>query len=359
MMREEFVSDLTEGMVTARDIYSSDGIMIVPRGIILTDPIIRHLEALGVFTVKVEDDLKQPEPAPFIHTEDYVEFKQQYSDVKDKVNNAFEAVLRKDADAEEINQIVNDSWQICSNSKNSYDTINMLYSMHSYSDATYTHCMNVGIIAALIGKWLGWSEEKQRLLHMCGLFHDIGKLQIPKEVLDKPSKLTDEEYDIMKQHTLKGYELIKNMGLAPSVVNAALMHHERCDGSGYPNGLTGDKIDKLAKVVAIADVYEAMTANRVYRSAMCPFDVVARFEETGFQEFETEYLLVFLQNIVDSYLHSRVLLSNGEKAEIILINRQKGSRPLVMTSSGKPIDLNTEKDIRITHIYGYDEIDEM
>ena len=101
-----------------------------------------------------------------------------------------------------------------------------------------------------------------------------------------------------------------------------------------------------------------MFPERMHRLAD-PSVVVARFEETGFQEFETEYLLVFLQNIVDSYLHSRVLLSNGEKAEIILINRQKGSRPLVMTSSGKPIDLNTEKDIRITHIYGYDEIDEM
>lgn len=358
-MREEFVNDLTEGMVTARDIFSDDGIMIVPRGIILTEPIIRHLEALGVFSVKVEDELREPEPEPMVNTEEFVEFKQQYSDVKDKVNNAFEAVLRKDADAEVINQIVNDSWQMCSKSRNSYDTINMLYSMHSYSDATYTHSMNVGIIAALIGKWLGWSEDKQRLLHMCGLFHDIGKLGIPKEILDKPSKLTDEEYSIMKQHTLRGYELIKDMGLAPSVVNAALMHHERCDGSGYPNGLKGDKIDKLAKIVAIADVYEAMTANRVYRSAMCPFDVVARFEENGFLHFETEYLLVFLHNIVDSYLHSKVLLSNGEKAEIILINRQKGSRPLVMTSSGKPIDLNVEKDIRITHIYGYEDFDEI
>ncbi len=163
----------------------------------------------------------------------------------------------------------------------------------------------------------------------------------------------------MKQHTLRGYELIKDMGLAPSVVNAALMHHERCDGSGYPNGLKSKQIDNFAKIVAIADVYEAMTADRVYRSAMCPFDVVSRFEENGFQHFETEYLLVFLHNIVDSYLHSKVLLSNGEKAEIILINRQKGSRPLVITSSGKPIDLNVEKDIRITHIYGYEDFDEI
>ena len=212
------------------------------------------------------------------------------------------------------------------------------------------HSMNVGIIASLIGKWLGWSEEEQRILHTCGLFHDVGKLAIPKEILDKPGKLTDEEYAIMKTHAVEGYNLIKDIGLEASVVNAALMHHERCDGSGYPMGLTRDKIDKYSKVIAIADVYEAMTANRVYRSGMCPFDVIARIEEDGFLQFETEYLLVFLNNIVETYLNSKVKLSNGEKAEVILINRQKNSRPLVLTTSGRAIDLYKDSSVKIESI---------
>ena len=210
--------------------------------------------------------------------------------------------------------------------------------------------MNVGIIASLIGKWLGWSEDEQRLLHTCGLFHDIGKLTIPKEILDKPGKLTNEEYEIMKTHTVEGYNLIKDIGLDPTVVNAALMHHERCDGGGYPMGISREKIDRFSKVIAIADVYEAMTANRVYRNGMCPFDVIARIEEDGFMQFETEYLLVFLNNIVDTYLNSKVKLSNGEKAEVILINRQKNSRPLVLTTSGRAIDLYRDSSIRIEEV---------
>lgn len=350
-MREEFVSDLVEGMVTAKSIYTSDGLLVVPKNVTLTAPIIRHLDALGIFSIAVEDKLSSPqedEPVSEIEkTPEFKAFKKSYIEDKNRLNDAFNQVLDRKMKKEDISTLIEESWNTCHQATNSYDTINMIYSMHSYSDSTYMHSMNVGIIASLIGKWLGWSEAEQRLLHTCGLFHDIGKLAIPKTILDKPGKLTDEEYAVMKTHTLEGYNLIKDIGLDPVVVNAALMHHERCDGRGYPMGLSRDKIDKYSKIVAIADVYEAMTANRVYRSSMCPFDVIARIEEDGFMQFETEYLLVFLNNIVDTYLNSKVMLSNGEKAEIILINRQKNSRPLVLTSSGRAIDLCKDNSVKI------------
>lgn len=351
-MREEFVEDLVEGMVTANSIYTQEGLLVVPKGITLTGPIIRHLVALNVFSIKVEDELRQPgaESAVYEETMEFLAFKEAYAESKDKLNDAFSQVLDRKMKKEDVRKLVDDSWATCHKATNSYDTINMLYSMHSYSDSTYMHSMNVGIIASLIGKWLGWSEEEQRLLHTAGLFHDVGKLTIPKKILDKPGKLTDEEYAIMKTHTVEGYNLIKDIGLAPAVVNAALMHHERCDGTGYPNGYNKDQIDKYSKIIAIADVYEAMTANRVYRSGMCPFDVIARIEEDGFSHFETEYLLIFLNNIVDSYLNSKVQLSNGEKAEVIMINRQKGSRPLVLTTSGRAIDLSKDINVKIESI---------
>lgn len=353
-MREEFVSDLVEGMVTAKSIYTPDGLLIVPEGVTLTDPIIRHLDALDIFSVVVEDEIRKPGEdtvaSEIETTPEFKAFKKSYIENKNRLNDAFNQVLDRKTKMEDISNLIEESWNTCHSATNSYDTMNMLYSMHSYSDSTYMHSMNVGIIASLIGKWLGWSEEEQRLLHTCGLFHDVGKLAIPKEILDKPGKLTDEEYAIMKTHAVEGYNLIKDIGLDPSVVNAALMHHERCDGTGYPMGLTRDKIDKYSKVIAIADVYEAMTANRVYRSGMCPFDVIARIEEDGFMQFETEYLLVFLNNIVETYLNSKVKLSNGEKAEVILINRQKNSRPLVLTTSGRAIDLYRDSSVKIESI---------
>lgn len=350
-MRDEFINDLTEGMVIAKALYTSDGVLIAPAGVTLTDPIIRHLEALDVVVVTVEDELKDPkEEQQRVTKEKILKFQKEYTEVKTKVNDAFDKVLRDKADPEQLRQIIDDSWKICESSPNSYETIGMLSSMQEYSDATYIHSLNVGIIASLIGKWLGWSEEEQRRLHTCGVFHDIGKIQIPSDVLNKPGRLSPTEYEIMKCHTSFGHNLIHKLELEPCVINATLMHHERCDGTGYPNRIKRDQIDKYSRIIAIADVYEAMTANRVYRTSMCPFDVLEIIEKDGFRHFDPEYLSVFMQNIVDSYLHSKVLLSNGEEGEIIFINRQKLTKPLIITETGKLVDLAKETDIKIEKV---------
>ena len=349
-MKDIFVSELTTGMVTAKDVFTTGGIMIIPVGVVLTEPIIEHLKTLGIDSIYVNDEV-QPEESFNIPRKEFKKFTRKYVQAKDSLNNAFGKIVDRNIDRSEIEKIIDESVNLIEDSGNTYNTLSMLYSMHDYSDATYMHCMNVGIIASLIGKWAGMNQQDVKILNACGMFHDIGKVLISKKILDKPDRLTPEEYNIMKTHTIKGYELMRVMNMDPRIANVAIMHHERCDGSGYPFGLTGEKIDEFAKIVAIADVYEAMTANRVYRGAICPFDVIAQFEDTGFGKFDTKYLLVFLQNIVDSYLHARVKLNDGQKAEIILINRQKNSKPIVMTSSGKPVNLMLEKELKITQVY--------
>ena len=107
------------------------------------------------------------------------------------------------------------------------------------------------------------------------------------------------------------------------------MHHERCDGSGYPLGLSSDKIDLFAKIVAIADVYDAMTSKRIHRGAICPFEVIELFETDGYKLYDPKYLLTFLENIVNTYMQQRVELNTGEIGEIVLINRNRFSRPMV------------------------------
>ena len=359
-MKNVFLSDIKEGMVLGRDLVTSAGIMILPAGVVITTPIIKHLETLGVVAVSIDENAKAEEKEPELAeteaaTEErkagFEEFSHKYIDAKDSLNNTFGKMINNNIDKSDVEEIIDKSWNMLGTEYNSYNMLNMLYSMHNYSDTTYMHCMNVGMIASLIGKWLGWKEEDIKTLNACGMFHDIGKLLIPKEILDKPGRLTLSEYEIMKSHTIRGYQLIKEWELNEHIVNSALMHHERCNGSGYPFGITGDKIDEYAKIIAIADVYEAMTANRAYRGPICPFDVVAQFEDKGFDLYETRYLLVFIQNIVDSYLHAKVRLNNGEKAEIILINKQRGSKPVVITSTGRPVDLSKEPGLRIEEVY--------
>lgn len=352
-MKKVFVSDLQEGMVIGQDTYTTSGIMIIPSGVVVTKPIIDHLTVLGLIEVIIDENAHAvQEPDIPVEEKKFVEFNKKYTESKDSLNNTFAKILQSDVNKEDVEALIDSSWKMLDEDTNTYEMLGMIYSMHSYSDATYMHCMNVGVIATLIGKWLGWKEENLKILNACGMFHDIGKLAIDKEILEKPGKLTDHEYAIIKTHTIKGYELLKNTQIDKRIINATLMHHERCDGSGYPLKLKGDKLDDYTKIIAIADVYEALTANRVYRASMCPFDVIAQFENTGFGVFDTKILLVFLQNIINSYLHSQVKLNNGESAEVVLINKQAGSKPVLITSSGRTIDLMKEPNIKISEVIG-------
>ena len=144
--------------------------------------------------------------------------------------------------------------------------------MRDVDDLTYVHSMNVALIASVIGKWMGYNQEKIKVLTLAGLMHDIGKLLIPEKILNKPGNLTDNEYEIMKKHVNLGYEQVKNKFMPMSVKEAILLHHEKCDGTGYPFGLKSDKIPETAKIIAIADVYDAMTSSRIYRAPICPFE---------------------------------------------------------------------------------------
>ena len=181
------------------------------------------------------------------------------------------------------------------------------------------------------------------------MLHDIGKLSIPDSIIKKPGKLSNEEFAIVKTHTTKGYDILSSQTLPDAVKYAALMHHERCDGTGYPRRLKYDKIDRFARLVAIADVYDAMTSARVYRGPMSPFTVVETFEREGLQKYDPEYILVFLEHIVNTYLNNRVLLSDGRKGEVVLINKQALSKPLIQLEDGF-LDLAKHKDIIIEKI---------
>lgn len=371
-LKKYFILDLEDGMVVGEDILTDSGIMVIPAGVVITRPIVAHLMSLGVDEVIIDDSVQAAGQDETLSAEQYVDenatvdqpaiefyepnndnfkkFSKEYSDTKDKLNKTFESFIEKTISKDDVEKLIDDSFKLIIDNGNSYGVMGMLYSMHNYSDHTYMHCVNVGIISAMIGRWLGWSDKDVRMLNACGMFHDIGKLLIPSEILDKPGKLTDEEYAVIQNHTIKGYKLLKEAGVDPRIANCALMHHERYDGKGYPLKITGDKMDRFARVVAIADVYEAMTANRKYRGPMCPFDVIAQFENEGFSQFDTEILFVFLRNIVDSYLYSKVELTNGDTAEIVLINHQAGSKPVVLTSSGKTVNLMTDTSIKIRNV---------
>lgn len=208
----------------------------------------------------------------------------------------------------------------------------LFYELTEKEQYTYRHPISVGIIATLIGKWLKVKDEDLEELILGALLHDIGKALVPANILNKAGKLTREEYEIMCNHTVYGYNLLKNTnGISDNVALIALQHHEREDGNGYPIGLKGPQISYLAKIVAIADVFHAMSSPKVYHEALPFYGIIKQMEEDAFGKLDPTIVLTFLNKMMNSLVGKKVLLSDGSIGTIVLINPYDPIRCLVQT----------------------------
>jgi len=195
---------------------------------------------------------------------------------------------------------------------------------------TYEHSLNVAVLSVILGLELNLNKNELYNLCLGGLLHDIGKAFIPKELLLKESNLTDEEYTLMKSHAVKGYEYIKgNFQISAFVKVITLQHHERIDGTGYPAGLKGDKINKLAKIVSIADVYDAITSDRPYKKADPPSEAIEFIMGSAGRFFDFHMAKAFLRRIVPYPVGTLVKLSNGQIGIVDEINESFLLRPKI------------------------------
>ncbi|MFC5469453.1 HD-GYP domain-containing protein [Cohnella suwonensis] len=228
----------------------------------------------------------------------------------------------------------------------------LLVSLQAKDDYTYRHTIAVGAISSMIGKWIGLPESEQALLTLGAVLHDIGKAKVPEEILNKRSRLTAEEYELMQKHTVYGYEMIKSSpGLPHRSALIALQHHEREDGSGYPFGANSDRVDFLSKIVAISDVFHALTSDRVYRKASPFYEIVRQMYTGTLGSFDKGILLTFTRRMMNSLIGSEVSLTDGRTGKVVLINPTDPARPLIQ-SAELFIDLSKEPEIRMEKIIG-------
>lgn len=345
-----FTKNLVPGMVTATDVFNYTDQLIIPANTVLDDNLISRMEYYSIQRVRVKEDVaKAPEQNSYseriVNSPGFKEFKKNFTENANTLQSSIQEALDSDAPLDE-SALLNQATTLVNPDATSIEIFDMIHNMRSYDDSTYAHCINVSLICRIMAKWLKFDKEDTDVLTLCGLLHDIGKLSIPDEIVKKPGKLTEEEFDIIKTHTIRGYEALQKQDLDKRILNSALMHHERCDGSGYPNGLRGHQIDEFAKIVAIADVYDAMTAARVYRGPQCPFKVISIFEDEGLQKYDPHYILTFLERIVSSYMNNNVRLSDGRIGEVIMINSGKLSRPIVRIGNDY-VDLSKETSLFI------------
>ncbi|MCI8495089.1 MAG: HD-GYP domain-containing protein [Lachnospiraceae bacterium] len=364
-MKTLAIKDLIPGMVLGETVYTSQGQLIMEANSTLTSEGIYKLSFYNISHVNVEDSdsglsegylpnpsrASNPSNSQKVKSQpEFMKFQIEYTKETNALRQVFDGIIANPNAPIDLDQILNNFSTLVASINTTVDLFDKLHNMRLDDDSVYSHCLNVALIARRMGKWLRFSREELNILTLCGLFHDIGKTSIPDEILNKPEKYTDEEFTLIKQHPLFGYKLLKKLPIDDRIKKAALQHHERCDGSGYPQGLLENSIDDYAEIIAIADVYDATTAARSYRAPLCPFQAIALFQKDGLQKYRPQYILTFLNRIASTYQNNRVLLNSGQSAKIVMINAKHLTKPMIQMDDGSIIDMLTKPELEIIKI---------
>lgn len=240
------------------------------------------------------------------------------------------------------------------------DALLCLTNLKDYDDYTFLHCVNIGILAVSFGRHLGMTKRQLENIGFGGILHDIGKTMIPESILNKPGKYTEAEYEIMKRHVSLGGEILrKHDNIPEEAMLVAIQHHERYNGTGYPNRLFGNKISLEGQIASISDVYDALTYERVYHKASSCHATVKRLYEWGDTLFDRELIERFVQCIGIYPFNSFVELNTGQCGIVVSVNHHNLLRPqvrIILDSNKKPqypslIDLAVEKDDNGAFLY--------
>lgn len=355
-----FTANLRPGMIVAESVYTYNGRLIIQENTELTPDIISKLKHYAIKTVYIlvndspektentnNNDNYNQKPTYFERieqSEDFKKFHSQFDSCLTGFKKTLNDMIIKNGDGL-VDEMISEIESILERSRNPLHLLEMMQCMRGYDDLTYAHSINVALICNVIGTWMNLSHDDIETLMIAGMLHDIGKLRIPPEIIQKPSKLTDNEYAIIKKHPEYGYEILSAKNLNSKIKLATLQHHERYDGKGYPNGLKGNEIDLFSGIVAIADVYDAMTADRVYRKGICPFPVLEHMELQK-ELYEPGALYKFIERTVEAYINTEVKLSNGDVGRVVLLNKNFLSRPIVISDT-KTYDLSKDFHLHI------------
>lgn len=331
-------SDCEPGMVLASDIVNDYGAVVLYQNSILDEYSITKLLKLGLNFVKIYKNYEFKEKK---HAVIEAQYNNNLEDFKEVI---WDISCGKTLEMERITEV---SRSLSSNFDTINDLVTCLSKVRSINEYTYTHSLNVSLLCSLLGSWLNLGHKHIEQLSHCGILHDIGKSKISPDILNKPDKLTEEEFEKIKEHPVIGYKMLEdNKEISKDVALGILMHHEREDGSGYPFGFKSERINYYAKILAVVDTYDAMTSNRVYKKRQTPFDVLEMYESEYLTKCDAGIMLTFLRRISSYYIGTMIKLSDGTIGEIVYINSNRVSRPLIKYND-TIIDLSMNPELKI------------
>ncbi|WDV45218.1 HD-GYP domain-containing protein [Clostridiaceae bacterium M8S5] len=321
-MRLLMVDKIKEDMVCAKTVFTSNGTILISEGTKLknkyTDKLLNH----GVYMIYVENELAKEIEIDHIIKEEIIQSANEI--IKDTIDNIS---YYQDIDIIKIKDTINN---IISQLFTNDNLILQVMEIRAVNDYILKHCVKVAVLSLMTGIALGYNKQQLMDLGTGAILHDIGKALIPSEVINKPSQLTIHEYEIVKEHTNLGYVALKSQGCVnEEVCNIILHHHERVDGKGYPNGLKGNEIHEYVRIVSIADVYDALTSDRIYRKRIDSSMAIEYIVSMSGTQFDQTLAKAFIQNIALYPIGKGVILNTKEKGFVIKNFKNFPTRPIV------------------------------
>ncbi|WP_256761007.1 HD-GYP domain-containing protein [Cohnella sp. WQ 127256] len=325
------------GQIVKNEITNSRGLTLIPARSALNQD---HIEIL-------RNHLVDPISIVFM-SEDEEIHKQSINQVVNTSKELFQSIgMSGKIPLMEIRKEILPFVQQASKNENIFQLFDIVKATDEY---TYQHNVGVGILSTLIGRWLNFTDLEIATLSLAATLHDVGKVKVPIELLNKPGKLSDEEFALVKKHTIYGYEMLKDtIGLNHRIPLVALQHHERNDGKGYPLGLKEEKVDLFSKIVAVADIFHAMSSYRPYHEPLPFHEIVSQMRRGTFGALDPTVVSVFLNNIVKRMIGENVILSDGTIGEVISLNPHNIETPFIKVND-EFIDLSKRTDIQIKEI---------
>ncbi len=345
-MRVVSLQDTLEGSYLAVPIHGDGGRLMLGTDTRLTKRLIRVLQSRGYTKVAIRDPLLED-----IEPDDAIDI-QTRAQTKAALDKAVTKLVA--GQTPDLNEVFHAVDAVIADLWSNFRTSSSIVSIQSYDMDTYTHCINVCILSICIGYNLGWPLSKLRKLGTAALLHDVGKILLPINVLNKPNDLTNEEYAIVKTHCEKGWELLSGcFNTDGFVAQSAMEHHERLNGSGYPRHLGEEKISDVGKITAVADVFDAMTTDRPQRKAILPEAVYSYMSQAKGELFDAKIVDILFNNVALYPTGTILSLWGGYLAVVTAQDPRSGFRPFVRIIGGpgitKPIDISlySRPDIKI------------
>lgn len=321
-MRRISLSDLRPGQALSKPVYGASGALFLSSGKTVTSQLLDSLKSWGIHSVYVDDGAATPASVvPEV-------VRTTYNEAVGRVKVAMEE-LRRGA-VVPVAAVGRELGEFALQLAREPGVLSCLHLLRERDDYTFHHCIDVGIVSSLLGKWLGLADVALLELATAGTMHDLGKARLPLDILNKPGRLTPEEFALVRQHPVIGFDLISaELGPDSVLARVALEHHERTDGSGYPRGLRAAETLLASRIVAMADVYDAMTSRRVYHDRTPEFSVLHQLQGDSFGVLDPQIIGIFLEHVIYRSHGRRVRLSNGQIGRVVFVPEYNPTRPII------------------------------